>query len=410
MKRTILIVLTITALPMPAQAQSHWNQFRGPNGNGITDAKNLPVKFSESSARWKTPIPGKGWSSPVIWENQIWLTTAPDDGKKMYAVNVDLKTGKIRGVVEVFRNPKPQYCHSLNSYATPTPVIEQGRVYVHFGVHGTACISTRTGKILWARRDLKCNHHRGPASSPIIYKNLLILLFDGFDVQYVVALDKNTGKTAWLKNRAFNYKTNNGDAKKAYCTPAVITHGGQEQLIAPAAVATEAFDPGTGKLLWTVRHGGMNASARPLYGNGLLYISNGMGSMVAVKPEGSGDITGNIAWQSRKGVPKKSSPLLLDDLVYMVSDSGTASCVMAKTGDEVWSQRLTGGEYAASPLFADGKIYFMSMDGAIVVIEAAKQYKHVATSKLDAGFMASAAVAGQSMILRTKTHLYRFDK
>lgn len=360
--RAALLLVVILAGPRLGFGEPYWNQFRGPDGNGHTLVKDLPTTFDESkNVKWKTPVEGKAWSSPVVWGKQIWLTNAPPDGKKMYALCFDLESGKLLHNILVFENQKPQYCHSLNSYATPTPVIEKGRLYVHFGVHGTACLDTTTGKILWQRRDLKCNHHRGPASSPIVYGDLLILTFDGFDVQYIAALNKNDGSTVWLKHRAFDYRTNNGDAKKAYCTPIVVKHKGRTQLITPAAVATEAFDPSSGKLLWTVRHGGMNASARPIYGHGLLYITNGMGRMVVVKPDGDGDITQTgIVWQAKKGVPKKSSLLLAGDLLYMVSDSGTASCVDPKTGDVIWSDRLPGGDYAASPLYAkaDGRIYF----------------------------------------------------
>ncbi len=396
-------------------AEPHWNQFRGPHGNGHTKATGLPVTFSEQQGvKWKTPIEGKAWSSPVVWGDRVWLTTAPPHGKQMYVLGVDIKTGRIVHNLLVFENAKPQFCHSNNSYATPTPVVEEGRLYVHFGIHGTACINTKTGEKIWERRDFKCNHHRGPAASPIIHGEHLIVQFDGFDVQYVVAMNKHNGKTVWKKDRAFDFKTTNGDRKKAYCTPTVITHQGVEQLISPCAVATEAFDPKSGKLLWTVRHGGMNASARPVYGNGIVFITNGMGRMIAVKPgkPGAGDISDSILWHASKGVPKKSSQILLGDLLFMVADNGVASCFEAKSGDVIWTERLGGGAYAASPLFAaaDGHIYFFSEDGDVTVIEAGKKIKVVARNKLSDGFMASPAVAGSDLILRTKSHLYRVGK
>ena len=298
-------------------ADRNWNQFRGPDGTGHTDAKGLPLTFAEDgkSTKWKTPITGKAWSSPVMWGDDIWLTNATPDGKKMWAMCFDFATGAVKHNILIFENEKPQFCHDMNSYGTPTPVVEEGRVYVHFGVHGTACLDAKTGKPLWSRRDLPCDHFRGPASSPIIDGDKLYILFDGFDVQYAVALNKLTGETIWKTDRAFDFKTSNGDNKKAYCTPAVIEHGGKRMLIAPAAVATEAFDPDTGKLLWTVRTGGMNASARPIYGHGLLFVTNGMGRITVVKPQltkNGGEVPKeNIAWKrarrSRKNRRRCSS-------------------------------------------------------------------------------------------------------
>lgn len=388
----------------------NWNQFRGPNANGWASDANPPVEFGEDqNVTWKTAIEGKAWSSPVVWDDTIWLTNAPEDGKQMFAVAVDSGSGKILHNIKVFENEEPQYCHSMNSYATPTPVVEEGRLYVHFGVHGTACVDTSSGKVLWSRRDLPCNHHRGPASSPIVDGDRLVLLFDGFDVQYVVALDKHSGKTIWKTPRTFDYGTDNGDRKKAYCTPAIISVAGRPQLITPAAVATEALDPKSGKLLWTVRHGGMNASARPVFDGKILFVTNGMGKMVAVRPQGTGDISDNIVWDSGKGIPKKSSLLLIDGLLYMVSDDGIASCVEAATGEKVWTTRL-GGSYAASPVYAGGRIYFSSIEGVVHVIEPGRKFKSLAKNTFDAGFMASPAVVGNALILRTKTHLYRVEK
>jgi outer membrane protein assembly factor BamB len=387
-----------------------WNQFRGAAGNGKALAK-LPLEFSESDGlAWKVPLPGKAWSSPVIWKKQIWVTNALPDGHKLWALCFDLETGKKIHDILVFDVAEPQFCIAKNSYASPTPVIEEGRIFVSFGAHGNACIDTATGKTIWERRDLQCNHHRAPASSPVPYKDLYILHFDGFDKQYVIALDKKTGETRWTHQRAFDFRTDNGDRKKAYGTPSVITHKGLTQLIAPAAVATESLDPLTGKLLWTVYTGGMNASARPLYGHGLVFITNGMGRMSAVRPEGKGELPGkNIAWASKRGVPKKSSLILDGKLLFMVSDLGVASCVDAETGKAHWTERL-GGNYAASPIFAGGRIYFFNEDGDIPVIEAGKTFKLLARNKLADGFMASPAISGDSLILRTKSNLYRIGK
>jgi len=401
-------LLITLALLLPSSllvAAESWNQFRGPQGKGVSTSTRIPLEFGEDkNVVWKTAIEGKAWSSPVILGKHIWMTNAPPDGKKLYAVCVDFDSGKVLHNKLVFDNPDPQICIAMNSYASPTPFVEDDRVYVHFGAHGTACLDAKTAETIWERRDLKCDHFRGPASSPIVDGNKLIVHFDGFDFQYVVALDKRTGKTLWKTDRAFDFVTTNGDNKKAYCTPTIIEHKGRRQLVSPAAVATEAFDPETGKLLWTVRHGGMNASARPQYGAGLVFIVQGSGGMIAVRPEGTGDLA--PVWSSRKAVSKKSTPLVVDDLIFMVDDDGVASCRDAKTGKIIWMKRLSG-EYAASPLLIDGRIYAFGRKGEIPVFKPGRKFKLLAENKLDAGFMATPAVVGDSLILRTKTHLYR---
>ncbi len=217
--RTFCLAMGFLFCTAGAFAEDAWTQFRGPKGNGHAESQNLPLTWSEEeNIQWKTEIPGKGWSSPVVWKNQIWLTTATVDGKKMSALCVDAETGKVIKNLLIYENVKPDFCHDTNSYATPTPVIEEGRLYVHFGKYGTACLDTNSGKILWSRRDFECDHFRGPASSPILFQNRLFVAYDGFDVQYVVALDKHTGKTLWRKDRGIDYRTSNGDRKKAYST------------------------------------------------------------------------------------------------------------------------------------------------------------------------------------------------
>ena len=307
--------------------QQNWPEFRGPTADGHASETKLPTKFDDSTLQWELPVHGKGWSSPVIWDGQVWLTTATKDGKQMSVIGVDLESGKQLHDFVVFENEEPAFCHPTNSYASSTPAIEDGRLYVHFGSYGTACVDTKTAKVLWQRRDLPCDHFRGPASSPIIYKNLMIVAFDGFDHQYVVALDKATGDTVWKKERDINYGTDNGDLMKAYGTGAIFEVDGKPLLIYPSAIATIAYDPMSGDQKWIVYHKGMNVSARPLLtGGGLIIITNGMGQMVAVKPKGKGDITkSNVAWQSSKAIPKKSSALIVDDRMYMNEDKGIIS-------------------------------------------------------------------------------------
>ena len=403
-----LLFLLVTA----AADAKNWPEFRGPEASGHCRATGLPLRWSETeNIRWKTPIHGRGWSSPVVWDDQIWLTTAPDDGHEAYAVAVDARSGKIIHDVELFDVPHPQEIHSLNSYASPTPVVEAGRVYVHFGAHGTACLDTRSGKILWTRRDLECNHYRGPGSSPILVDNLMIVHFDGFDFDYVVALDKATGKTVWKTDRSNDFTDVDGDHRKAFCTPIVIEATGRRQLISPGSKAAMAYDPASGRELWKIHFKGFSSTGRPLWAHGLVFIQTGFGSpeLLAVRPDGRGDVTeSHIAWRVGKYVPNKPSAILVDDLIYMVNDNGIATCLEAKTGRLVWQKRL-GGKYSASPLAAPGRIYFFSHEGKTTVIQPGRQFKRLAENQLDDGFMASPAVTGNALILRTKTRLLRVE-
>ncbi len=401
-----------------------WNQFRGPRGDGISTNQGLPVTFSEDSKSivWKTPITGRAWSSPVVFGKQVWVTNAPEIQNptpekpklekpiELSAVCVDLETGKVLHDVSLFSVEKPQFTHATNSYASPTPFIEDGRLYVHFGSYGTACVDTATGKKLWERTDFECDHFRGAGSSPVVYKGLVFLCFDGYDKQYIVALDKQTGKTVWQKNRDIDFGTNNGDAKKAYCTPQIINVDGRDILVSPFAVATIAYDPLTGDRVWSVKHGGMNAAARPIYGNGLVYINAGDASnaLIAVSPNGSGDLTDKIVWKTGKQTPKRSSQILLGDLYFMMNDGGVATCLDAKTGDVIWSERLPGA-YWSSPISANGLIYCLSQEGNVPVFKADRKFELVANNKLADGSNASPAVAGKSLIVRSKSHLYRIE-
>jgi len=399
-------------LDQPLRADEFWNQFRGPHGNGHSLGTTLPTRWSETeNVRWKVENGGKAWSSPVVWQDQIWLTNATEDGKQLFAQCLDPATGKRVHDLKVFDIAEPQFCIAKNSYASSTPVIEEGRIYAHFGAHGTAAIDTANGKILWTRQDLPCNHHRGPGSSPIVEGSLLILTFDGFDLQYTVALDKSTGATVWRQDRQIAYDSDDGDVKKAYATPGVFRVNGRPLLVSPSAGATIAYEPETGKEIWRVRSGGMNASWRPVFGHDLFYVGTADGGFkfFAVRPDGQGDVTAShVAWKLTKGAPRYSSPILVDDLLFTGTDNGVLSCVDARNGDTVWQERV-GGVFTASPIHAAGKVYFFSEDGTAPVIEARRKFTLVAQNKLDAGFMASPAVLGHSLILRTTTHIYRID-
>jgi outer membrane protein assembly factor BamB len=333
----------------------------------------------------------------------------------MFAVCVDRATGKIVHDLKIFDVPRPEPLNNpMNSYASPTPAIEEGRVYIHFGSYGTTCLDTKTGKEVWTRRDLKCDHWRGPASSPILYRDLLILTFDGFDLQYLVGLDKATGKTVWKTERSFDYTSirNNGDNKKGYSTPAVFTVNGKPQLVSAGAVGSAAYDPLTGAELWKVYHGGMNVAAPPLYGADKVILCTGDGGdrLLAVRPDGSGDVTKtHVDWRLSKNVPSRSSPVLVDDLLCMTSNDGFLSAVDLKTGAVAWTERL-GGAFWASPIAACGRLYLFNDSGTTYVGEAGRAWKKLAENKLDDGCMASPAVAGEALFIRTRTHLYRIEE
>jgi outer membrane protein assembly factor BamB len=414
MRSTSSLLLLILALG-PALAGDNWPQFRGPNGDGIAHAKGLPITWSENeNIRWKTPIHDKGWSSPVIWGDQIWLTTARADGHAFYVLCVDRKTGKIIHDFKLFDEPDPAFCIEYNSYASPTPVIEEGRVYIHFGAYATACLDTATAQILWMRRDLKCDHYRGPGSSPILYKNLIILTFDGFDQNYLAALDKTTGKTVWKTDRNIDYKIDNGDYHKAYSTPSVVTVDGKPQLVSPSAECTVAYDPETGKEIWRIHHGGMNEASRPVFGHGLIFLTSGHTKTLLAVCEGRiGTLEkADIAWQTNRDVPSRPSLLMKDDLLFMVSDQGIASCLEAKIGKLLWTERL-GAPCSASPIYVEGRIYAADEskeNGKVYVFAADRKFQLLAANKLNDGCMASPAAVGDALYLRTKTHLYCIGK
>ncbi|HZV05942.1 MAG TPA: PQQ-binding-like beta-propeller repeat protein [Gemmataceae bacterium] len=414
--RRILMLFVMLLFTGLSAAGENWPQFRGPHGDNRADDAKLPLTWSENkNVVWKTAIHDKGWSSPVVWGDQIWLTTAKADGKELFAVCVDRDSGKVRHDVKVFdvENPSKLWA-GYNSFASPTPAIEASRVYVHFGTYGTACLDTATGKTLWQRLDLHCDHWRGAASSPILYGDLLFLTFDGHDKQYVVALNKHSGDTVWQKDRDIDYKTTDGDFKKAFSTPAIRIVDGVPQLISSAAMATIAYDPKTGAELWKVYHGGMNVTAPPLYGQGKAFLCTGDGGLrlLAVRPNGRGDITAtHIAWKAKNknSVPSRSSPILVGDLLYMVHESGMVSCLEAETGELVWQERL-GGKFWASPLYANGRLYFFDEDGQGHVLAAGRTWKKLATNKLNDGCRASPAVSGKALFVRTLTHLYRIEE
>ena len=422
MHRLSTLILGVTLVAGSALLRADWPQFRGPDGSGHAQSTKLPLTWSEEqNVKWKTAIHGRAWSSPVILGSQVWVTTATRDGRELSALAVDRESGKIIHDLKLFHVEKPQYAHPFNSYASPTPVIEPGHVYVTFGSPGTAAVDTRTGNVIWERRDLECNHFRGAGSSPILFRNLLIMHFDGSDVQYVVALDKDTGKTVWRTPRSIDFQDlgpdgrpkADGDFRKAFATPHVISVNGEPLLISLGGKAAYAYEPMTGKERWRLEErGSHSASTRPVVGHGLIFYPTGFDSpkLVAVRPGGSGEVTfPQVVWQFTRSVPNKPSILLVGDVIYMINDVGVATAVDAKTGEMVWQSRV-GGTFSASPIHASGRIYMFDEDGKTTVIEAAREFKIAAQNQLDDGFMASPAVAGDALFVRTRSHLYRIQE
>jgi outer membrane protein assembly factor BamB len=360
---------------------------------------------------WRTELPGKGWSSPVIWSNQIWMTTATEEGRSLRALCVDKVTGKLLRDVEVFRRGKPLVIHGKNSHASPTPVIEAGRVYIHFGSAGTACLDTGTGKVLWRSTELQANHLVGPGSSPALYRDLLVLPFDGTNVQFVAALRKDTGTLAWKTMRT-GQMNHNGDFNKAFSTPLIVAVEGQDQLIVPGANWTHAYEPLTGRELWRVGYKGYSNTPRPVTGHGLVYLSTGFTQpqLFAVRLGGRGNLTAtHLAWKCEKQMPLKPSPILVGDQLYSVSDTGMLTCLNAKTGEVLWQRRL-GGNYSASPISASDRLYISSEEGKVSVVVPGREFKLLATNELNERLMASPAVTGNTLFLRTDKALYRIEE
>lgn len=428
-----LACLVLSAASLPA-ADLNWPEFRGPRGDGVTTSDRLPLKWDQQTSaktvKWSTPIHGKAWSSPVIWNKKIWLSSATEDGHELFVVCVDPDSGKILQDTKLFDVAKPQYCIPFNSYASPTPAAENGRVYITFGAAGTAALDSETGKVLWTRRDLECNHFRAPGSSPILYRDWLFLNFDGSDQQYVVALEKSTGKTVWKTSRSIDFKDlgadgkpdTDGDYRKAFATCQIFDTGTQAILLSQGSKALYSYDPATGAELWRVEdYSSYSGCTRPVTGHGLVFVPSGFpnGQVLAIRPGKSGEhidvkaeptpgMQLQLAWKDKLHAPKKPSLLLIDDLLYAVDDNGVVSCWEAKSGKTVWSERL-GGHFTASPLGAPGRIYLFSEEGKTIVVATGREFKKFAESELGDGFMASPAVSGNALFLRSRTQLYRLE-
>ncbi|CAN5444231.1 PQQ-binding-like beta-propeller repeat protein [soil metagenome] len=427
--RIILAAAASLLLPLgPASAEVAWPQFRGPQGDGtVPGSPDLPTQWSETeNVAWKTPLDGRAWSTPAIGDNQVWMTNANPEGTQLSAVCLDFRNGDILHQTVLFKPTDPEPLgNPVNSYGSPSPVLEPGRVYLHFGSYGTACLDTRSADILWERSDLPCRHLRGPGSSPVPYKGTLILTMDGVDVQYLVALDKQSGETVWRTERTTDFDDLDpegkpkaeGDFRKAYTTPLLVAVPNTDRtwIVSPGAKAAYAYDADTGEEIWKVTYGGFSNASAPVATDTHLFLNTGFGNAdilaVRIDPAASGDITGShIDWKTDDRTPLKPSPVITGDgILVTVNDGGIATAYDAATGEQHWSERL-GGKFSASPVLVDQTAYVPNEMGDTYVFSATKDFDIIATNSLDSGSFASPAVAGNSLIIRTTSAVYRIQK
>ena len=393
-----------------------WPQFRGPNGNGHAAAKSLQTNWSEKEAvTWKTSLPGEGWSSPVISGDSIWMTTAVKHDKgpiDLHALCVSLKNGTLLHNIKLFVQSDPEKIHAMNSYASPTPVIAGNRVFCHFGNYGTACLDVKSGSVQWKVNRFDYQTQNGPGASLVAWNGLLFFNCDGVDKQYAVAIHQETGATAWKVNRSGKLR-DNPEMKKSYCTPSIVKTKNGELLISPAADWVYAYEPTSGKEVWKANYGqlGFSCVPKPIFRDETAYIltSFSPSRLLAIDFNGKGDVTdSNVKWTSGSNMPSKPSLMIAGDNLYAINDKGILTCLDAKTGKEKYKQRI-GGSFAASPLYAGGNIYLFDTEGRTTIFKPGDTYQQLKQNQLEGRFMASPAVSGQSLILRTDMAIYRID-
>ena len=421
----LFIYCIITIITASAQEQENWARFRGPNGQGISKETGLPVNWSSTeNIAWKTDIPGEGWSSPVVWNNHIFLTTATEEGKNCHVIAVDRKTGKILWNNIVFTQKPNQFRHDMNSYSTPTPVTDGKSVFAVFS-GGSIVALDFDGKILWINSDLDYYSQHGMGTSPILYGELLLLAVNPtnreapkglgwqqpWDKSYLLALDKNTGKERWRGKR--------GLSRIAHSTPAIMKVNGKDQIISAAGDVIQGFDPANGNLIWTIDNDGEPCVPSTVIGDGLVYTSTSNTAPIkAVRPDGQGDCTKtHIVWETKSNTPMISSYLYVKPCLYTASDNGAFTCLDASTGEVLWDTRLRIGSLNPSPVYADGKIYILSERGTTIVMKPSSDPKNIAeiiaTNELEGGTeicRASMAVAGKQFIIRTANKLWCIGK
>jgi outer membrane protein assembly factor BamB len=408
--RRVLGVLFFATIVAQFSIAGDWPQFRGPTGQGIAEAKNVPLHWSSTSnVVWKTAIPGEGWSSPVLFAGNLYLTSATSEGGQtvLHALCVSAKNGKILWDTPVLKPEadRTRAMHQKNTLASPTPIVRDGKIYVHFGHMGMAKLDLK-GKVLWTQTDLKYPPLHGNGSSPALIDDLLVFSCDGMTNPFVAALDAATGKLRWRTPRISDVKR-----KFSFSTPLAIKVDGATQVISPGSGYVAAYDPKDGHEIWRVNYGeGYSVVPRPVFAHSMLFVTSGFERPVlyAIRPAGAtGDVTEkNVVWTYSKGVPHTPSLLVIGNELYMVSDSGIGTCLDARTGEVHWNERL-GGDFSASPVFADGRIYFQNEGGVTYIVRPGKTFDLLAQNELGERTLASPAVTDNALFLRSKLHLWR---
>lgn len=411
MKKCMAILFTL-AFAQLAIAEN-WPQFRGPTGQGESSEKNLPLKWSTTeNIAWTAEIPGWGWSSPIVWADRIFLTYTTQDGISCHVMSIDRRAGKIVWDIEVFKQTLTRL-QSKNSYASPTPITDGTMVYAVFKEGGIAALSFE-GKVAWTNLDYPFYNQHGMGSSPALYKNLLILPYDTsaktgdlklgwqkpWDQGFVLALDKATGKEVW--------KTHRGLSRIGHTMPRIIDVDGKPQIISDAGDKLEGFDPDTGKLIWWATNTGESVVPTPVLGDGLLFTESGWMDITirAWRLGGTGDVTKtNLVWELKKGVPTIPSYAFHDHRLYTLKEDGILQCLEPTTGKLLWKKRMEG-HYSASPVVADGRIYFLSEEGTTTVIDDGPELKILAENPLNEPCQASMAISDGKLFIRTRNHLY----
>ena len=406
----LLLVAATAFADEPDNGSSSWPQFRGPGGLGQIKGK-VPLSWSnEKNVAWKTVIPGTAWSSPVVALGKAWLSTSVSDktgGASLRLVGVDLKSGAIKHDVQLFAVAKLPSLHARNTPASPTPAVVGNRVIASFGPAGVGCVDASSGNVLWRNDSLKVDYQTGAASSPVPYKDRIIFPCDGADLQFAIALDAATGKEIWKTKRtaAANHPP---DQRRAFSSALVFNDGKQDQVVIPGAQRVYSYNPDTGEELWWVNYNGFSNVPRPVYANGLVYITSGFAAheLLAIRPDGKGDATStHVVWRSRKGVPSITSPLVVRGLLFMISDTGVLTCLDAKTGKQKWTERLQG-EFSASPLFQGNTVYVFASDGSTVLFKASDSFEEIGRNQITGKIQATPAASGDGLLLRTDTMLY----
>lgn len=428
--RTILfLALSLSTFSSVASAELPWPRKTGPNANGTAndvDAKSLPLEWNEADKKnvaWKIKLDDIGHSTPVVGGGRIWFTAATEDGKKQYVYCINAEDGKTLHHKLLFENEDPEPLgNPVNSYASPTCLLTDDAVYVHFGTYGTAKLDPKTADVVWQRRNINCRHFRGPGSSPEIFENLLILTFDGIDQQFLTALDSETGDTVWRTERTTDYGDldkdgkphRDGDLRKAYGTPAIVPVGDtSHHIVSVGSRAAFGYDARTGKEIWTITHDDYNAAAQPFAYKDTVILNTGSRGANLIAITLNETTTGNVnethaKWNRSKGNSRLAFPVLHDGSIYSVTDNGVLSCIDADNGEEKWTGRV-GGNFVASPIVAGGNIFLADEEGRTTIVRTGDKFEVVSKNVLDEGGKASPAVAKGAIFLRTAGNLYKLE-